>query len=236
MAKNISRKPLVLVIDDDLIILKMMKMALELKCDVLTAKTGKEGLQLFKKERPDLVIADLNMPAPDGYAITEYVKSVSYVPVVIVSGNNQSDKIIQALRAGAVNYYVKPIENLGAFVEVVCQLVLNKWQMDTCYALQTNLEQEVKNRTELYEHEKQGVKNVQGKLSTQVKLLEKIIAQIPHAVFWKDKDLIYRGANKVFAKLFVGVDDPDRSLGGLFSIWVFHLKQLNYYMRKMRKF
>ncbi|EKD41017.1 MAG: PAS modulated sigma54 specific transcriptional regulator, Fis family [uncultured bacterium] len=213
MTSSISRKPLVLIIDDEPLLLEMMASVLESKCDVLTAKTGEKGLRLFKEKNPDLVIVDLNMPHPDGYAITEYVKSVSYVPVVVVSGNNQSEKIIQALRAGAVNYYIKPIEKLEAFAEVICQHVANKWLMDSCFALQATLEQQVEERTALYEQEKQGVKSAQGKLSIQVKLLEKIIAQIPHAVFWKDKNLIYRGANKVFAKLFVGIDDPGKIVG-----------------------
>lgn len=46
-----------------------------------------------------------------------------------------------------------------------------------------------------------------------IKLLEKIIAQIPHAIFWQDKNLIYRGANKVFTKLFVGSEDPSVIVG-----------------------
>lgn len=213
MALQNSPRPTVLVIDDEPNILKLMKMIFKSKCDVLVADTGEKGLQLFKKQMPDVVIVDLNMPPPDGFEITKYVTAASYVPVVIISGYNDSEKIIQALRAGAINYYIKPIGDLDVFVEVVCQLIATKRRMDSCLTLQANLQQQVEERTMLYKKEKQDVESTQRKLSTQVILLEKIIDNIPHAVFWQDKELKYCGANKVFAKMFIGVEDIDGIIG-----------------------
>ncbi|OGR06446.1 MAG: hypothetical protein A2511_03795 [Deltaproteobacteria bacterium RIFOXYD12_FULL_50_9] len=206
-------KPCILVIDDDPIFLKIMQETFRGKCDVLIAQDGEEGIRLFDETKPDLVMVDLQMPPPDGFVILKHITSVSYIPVVVVSGNTQSEKIIQALRAGAINYYTKPISEIDAFVEVICQLAAAKRRMDFCVALQENLEAQVEERTALYEHKKQCLVKTQDELASQVKLLEKIIAKIPYAVFWKDKEMNFKGANKIFAKLMTGSSDPDGIVG-----------------------
>ncbi len=79
---------------------------------VLAAENGKVGLEMFRRENPDIVMTDLRMPVMDGFALVEALSAeAELTPVVVVSGVGAVDEAVRAMRLGAWDYLSKPIMN-----------------------------------------------------------------------------------------------------------------------------
>jgi signal transduction histidine kinase len=105
------RPATVLVVDDDPFIRATTGTALKSRgFEVLQAGNGREGLELFRTCRPDLLIVDLKMPVMDGLDLLSQMSDViARVPVLVISGEGGLDEAVTALRLGAWDYLVKPI-------------------------------------------------------------------------------------------------------------------------------
>ncbi len=107
-----TRRPRVLVADDDFRIVEMLQFALSGNgFEVLTASDGEEARQAALKGRPDLAILDLRMPRRSGVEVTEELRadpSLAHMPVVILSGNGDTEVRLDALMRGADDFLVKP--------------------------------------------------------------------------------------------------------------------------------
>jgi two-component system, cell cycle sensor histidine kinase and response regulator CckA len=111
-----NRKPVVLVIDDEKPIRDSICNYLEDGgYDVLGAGDGLEGLEIFERKNPDLVLLDLRMPEMDGLDALSMLRERSPdTPIIVVSGKGRVDDAIEALRLGAWDYLIKPIKDLSA--------------------------------------------------------------------------------------------------------------------------
>ena len=91
----------VLVVDDDVIVTKILAMNLE-SCgyEVITACNGKEGLVSALKNDPDAILLDIMMPVMNGLEMLEELRSCSYVPVIIVSAYGGSEYVERARKLG----------------------------------------------------------------------------------------------------------------------------------------
>ncbi len=109
----------ILVIDDDKEICEVVEMFLQLEgYDVQTANTGLSGLELFRRDAPDLVILDIGLPDVSGQQICRIIRSESQVPVIILSARDSvSDKVI-CLDYGADDYITKPFENMELLARI----------------------------------------------------------------------------------------------------------------------
>jgi len=101
----------ILIIEDDKFIRDLIstKLAQE-NYEVLEAKSGKEGIQKIKKEKPDLVLLDLILPEIDGFEVLARIKTdptIASIPVVILSNLDQKEHIQKCEKMGAVAYFVK---------------------------------------------------------------------------------------------------------------------------------
>ncbi len=104
-----SRKTSVLVIDDDVRILRMIKRILELEgYRVLTVINGEDALNVFDEETPDLVLLDIIMPGMDGYTACQRIREFSQIPIIMVTVKGKDDDKTQGLDAGADDYIAKP--------------------------------------------------------------------------------------------------------------------------------
>jgi DNA-binding response OmpR family regulator len=104
-----SRKPSILVVDDDPIILKLMKRDLQLEgYRVATATGGRIALQLIEDEEPDLIILDIMMPDMDGLQVCRHVRQFSQVPIIMLTAKTGSEDVIHGLEIGADDYIAKP--------------------------------------------------------------------------------------------------------------------------------
>ena len=102
----------VLVIDDEEIIRNKLKKLIEKEgFETLTAADGKEGLEIFHKEQPGLVITDITMPEVDGMEVLHTVKRTDpNCEVVLITGYGDFETSIKALREGVLDYLKKPID------------------------------------------------------------------------------------------------------------------------------
>ncbi len=102
-------KPVVLVVDDEVQIRRLLQLTLESDgYKVLKAETGEEGIRRAAMDRPDLVVLDLGLPDMDGTAVLKRLREWATMPVVILSVRNSELEIIACLDAGADDYLVKP--------------------------------------------------------------------------------------------------------------------------------
>lgn len=88
--------------------------------DVIGAENGRIGLERFDSESPDLVLCDLRMPEMDGLEVLETIagKTVK-TPVIIVSGAGNISDTVEALRLGAWDYIIKPIQDMNVLLHAV---------------------------------------------------------------------------------------------------------------------
>jgi two-component system chemotaxis response regulator CheY len=101
----------VLVMDDDEVIRELLKLHLAAAgYEVLVAEDGVLGGLALQKERPDLLLVDIDMPYFDGLQLLQSMKgdpSVQRIPVIFITSN--ADAEAQATRFGAVAYFTKPL-------------------------------------------------------------------------------------------------------------------------------
>ncbi|MCP4042508.1 MAG: EAL domain-containing protein, partial [Gammaproteobacteria bacterium] len=111
-----SNKPTrILVIDDEQSVRTSVGDFLE-DCDyqVLQAENGRVGLEICGRENPDLVLTDLRMPVVDGLEVLDEVtRKCPDIPVIVISGTGYIGDVVEALRLGAWDYILKPIEDLS---------------------------------------------------------------------------------------------------------------------------
>jgi DNA-binding response OmpR family regulator len=101
----------ILVVDDDLTLLRGMQYGLEGEgYQVVTAGDGQEALRLVYSERPDLIILDIMMPRLDGRQVCQRVREMSDVPIIILTAKTEKKDIIKGLDLGADDYLVKPFD------------------------------------------------------------------------------------------------------------------------------
>lgn len=79
----------------------------------ITANDGREGILKTKQEHPDLILMDIVMPNVNGFQATRYLKrqpSTKHIPIVLISGEEQSSGKIWAKKLGACCFMVKPMD------------------------------------------------------------------------------------------------------------------------------
>jgi anti-anti-sigma factor len=102
----------ILVIDDEKATLKMFRLFLDVYgFDILTAESGEEGLEVFDREKPDIVLTDIKMPGMDGIEVLQQIKKRSpATEVIVITGHGDMDLAIQALNLDAADFINKPIQ------------------------------------------------------------------------------------------------------------------------------
>lgn len=103
----------ILVIDDERASLDMLRLLLQAyDYTVLTAESGTEGLDLFRKARPSIVLTDIKMPGMDGIEVLEAVKRESPdTEVIMITGHGDIELAIQSLKHEATDFVTKPINS-----------------------------------------------------------------------------------------------------------------------------
>ena len=93
--------------------------------DVALAATGIEGLTIAEKDRPDLILVDINMPELDGYTVTTKLKEMphlKYVPVIALTANVMRGDREKTLAAGCDGYLQKPID-IDTFTQEIARFI-----------------------------------------------------------------------------------------------------------------
>lgn len=143
-------KQVILTIDDEEHIRDSFRLFLEdFNFEVIEAVNGREGLDIFSREKPDLVLCDLRMPEIDGLEVLEKIHLESPdTPVIVISGTGVIGDAIEAIRRGAWNYLLKPIQDMSVLIHAINQALERSRLIVENRAYQEHLEEEVTKRTE----------------------------------------------------------------------------------------
>ncbi len=111
----------ILIVDDDESIRQSISMHLEDNFyKTLTAANGREGIDLFEKAHPDLVLVDLRMPEVDGYEVIKHIHKASPgVPLIVVSGVNSIQAAIDTMKIGAWDFLTKPVTDHSILIHSI---------------------------------------------------------------------------------------------------------------------
>ena len=85
---------------------------------VITAGSGEEGLVIMSKEKPDLVILDINLPGINGLEVCNRIKAETQIPVIFLSARDQDSDVISGLETGADDYIRKPFNHRELILRV----------------------------------------------------------------------------------------------------------------------
>jgi len=119
----------VLVVEDDEFVLELLSVCLKDKgYNVDTACTGSEMEQKFNVDKTDLVLLDLGLPDADGLDLARKIRSVSNIPIIVLTARKGRDDRLTALGVGADDYLVKPCDPEELVLRV--NNVLNRAQQE----------------------------------------------------------------------------------------------------------
>lgn len=104
-----AMSPRILVVEDEKDIVRLLKYNLEKEgYTVLTAMDGQAGLDLARKENPDLILLDLMLPKLDGTQVCRSIRQESQAPIIMLTAKKEEIDKIVGLELGADDYVTKP--------------------------------------------------------------------------------------------------------------------------------
>jgi two-component system nitrogen regulation response regulator GlnG len=106
--------PTLLAVDDEPNVLYSIEKSFRSDTlDVVPAQTGRQGLDLVQRRRPDVVILDLRLPDMSGLEVFDRIRQIDpRLPVVIITAYAETDTAIEAMKRGALEYLLKPVDFL----------------------------------------------------------------------------------------------------------------------------
>lgn len=121
----------VFVVDDDPMILDIMRSILEPECQVATFASAEDCAQTLTREKPDFFLLDISLPGMDGYSLCHQIKAdpaLRNIPVTFVSGHDTIEERIKGYDAGGEDFIVKPFEpeELLRKLKVAQNMLLNQ--------------------------------------------------------------------------------------------------------------
>jgi DNA-binding response OmpR family regulator len=106
----------VLVVDDDPVILKLLRVNFEIEgFEVIAAADGREGLERARRDEPDVVVSDVMMPGLDGLGMLASLRAderTRHLPVILLTAKAQGADVEQGRALGADDYVTKPFDPL----------------------------------------------------------------------------------------------------------------------------
>ena len=128
-----------LVVEDNVELLMLMKQALKSQYKVYLASNGVEALKIIHEKGLDLIVSDVMMPEMDGYELTKVLKSdenYNYLPIILLTAKTQEEDIEEGLRAGADEYLKKPfrIDDLKLRID---NIIENRRRIQREFSMQT---------------------------------------------------------------------------------------------------
>jgi CheY-like chemotaxis protein len=119
-------KAKILVVDDDAISLELMEaMLVPNGYEIITANDGSKAVAIIVEQKPDLILLDIMMPGLDGYSTLTKIKenkTISKIPVVMLTAMGYQLNKELALQIGAVGYITKPVD-LAELLKTISRLL-----------------------------------------------------------------------------------------------------------------
>ncbi|MEZ5336362.1 MAG: methanogen output domain 1-containing protein [Methanolobus sp.] len=125
--------PKILVVDDEIMNIELLKAYLEENYEVITATNGRDALELVGEEKPDIILLDVMMPDINGYQVCEQLKAdpeTQFTPVIMVTALSGRDDWIAGIEAGADEFLTKPVNKMELLTRITSLLKLKKMHYD----------------------------------------------------------------------------------------------------------
>ena len=124
---------LILCIDDNPEVLKLMKMLLADEYDLELITSAEKGLVFLREKSPDLVLCDVMMPGMDGHAFARALKkdeALKHIPIILVTARTGAEMLAEGLQAGADDYISKPFDSTELKARIRGQLRLRQMEAE----------------------------------------------------------------------------------------------------------
>ena len=107
-----AEKQRVLIVDDDVNIAELISLYLIKECyETRIVNDGEEALRVFPDFKPNIILLDLMLPGIDGYQVCRKLRSVSQVPIIMLSAKGEIFDKVLGLELGADDYMIKPFDS-----------------------------------------------------------------------------------------------------------------------------
>jgi DNA-binding response OmpR family regulator len=104
-------KPLVLIVDDDAAMVKLITHNLDAAgYRVLTARDGEQAIRMIRQDKPHLVLLDVLLPGMDGFQVCQSIREFSDIPVMMITAKGEVQNVVRGLDMGADDYMAKPFD------------------------------------------------------------------------------------------------------------------------------
>lgn len=126
---QITRRPHILIVDDDADVLGLLKLMVQTQYDVTCVRGGAEALEQLASRSFDLVLLDIMMPEISGMDVLRSIranKQTADLPVILVTALAKNDDIVAGLQAGANDYITKPFDLDVARARIASQIALKR--------------------------------------------------------------------------------------------------------------
>ena len=184
MTPSTPRKPKLLVVDDQAFNIQILYQIFKGDYEVFMATSGAQALALCADQSPDLILLDVVMPDMDGHEVCRRLKADPHardIPVIFVTGHNNSEEESLGLQLGAVDFISKPVNATVVRARVHSQLMLRE-TLRQVQELNETLEQRVAQRTAELERALENLKQSQDNLanSEAKATLSTLFASVSH--------------------------------------------------------
>ena len=178
-----NTKVKILFCDDDKNICELARMYLEKEgFEVILASDGRQAVNGFNREKPNLIILDILMPYMDGYEVCREIRKVSSVPIIFLTAKSDTFDKVLGLELGADDYIVKPFDVKELIARI--KAVLRRFDSD---------------KGEMEKEDEVIYDNININLSNyELKINDKVVEMPP-----KELELLYflaKNPNKVFTR------------------------------------
>ena len=120
----------ILVIEDDINIAELLRLYLEKDgFEVYIADNGGKGVTEFERLNPDLVLLDIMLPVLDGWGVCREIRSLSKIPIIMLTAKGETFDKVSGLEMGADDYIVKPFEVKELLARV--HAVMRRYESDS---------------------------------------------------------------------------------------------------------
>lgn len=123
-----AEKQRILIVDDDYNIAELISLYLTKECfETKIVGDGEEALRVFPEFQPNLILLDLMLPGIDGYQVCRELRSISQVPIIMLSAKGEIFDKVLGLELGADDYMIKPFDSKELVARV--KAVLRRYQL-----------------------------------------------------------------------------------------------------------
>ena len=162
---NVDDKTILIIDDDSAVRQSLADYLVDLDYRVVTAENGRIGLEVFEREKVDLVLVDLRMPEVDGLEVLSRISRInSEMPLIVVSGTGVIADAVEALHQGAWDYVLKPIEDFSVLRHAIDSAFDKARLRRENLHYQRHLEQMVVARTRELEKANKNLTNINNRL------------------------------------------------------------------------